>query len=236
MSPDYPYVIDRISLTENWSLHLPRACKVRTEDGAMVLWRSGFTMWVTVWGNDHGQSVAARQKHFAELASPDKFEEREDKDAKRLYYSYRLDEKAEDQRAPALYAFVFAKEGHLQLSFYFDDEKDAEIAYKVLRSVNSDPPALPDHAIYSQLCFASKMVMEDGMRVAYMVREEPDNEDDSGWRFFSGRESQEYVDDPDNIHYCPVALVAEIAPDIVAHLLEPPGSEFERKGKKFVSV
>ena len=33
----------------------------------------------------------------------------------------------------------------------------------------------------------------------YMYREAPDNEDDSGWRFFRGNETNEYVNDPHNI-------------------------------------
>ena len=47
-------------------------------------------------------------------------------------------------------------------------------------------------------CYASDRITVDGIPVGYMYREEPDNEIDSGWRFFSGDESQDYADNPDN--------------------------------------
>jgi hypothetical protein len=112
MPSDFPFVIDCIALTENWSLHLPFACKRRMEDGAMFLWRPGFTIG----------------PHFAETASPDKYDEREHEEAGRLYYSYRLAEESDDKHVPALCAFSFSNDGHLQLSFYFDSETDAELA------------------------------------------------------------------------------------------------------------
>lgn len=236
MPSDFPLVIDRIALSPNWSLHLPFACKLRMEDNAMVLWRPGFTIWLNAWGNDSGETIAARKAHFAKTASPEKFDEREYEQAHRLYYSYRLAEESDDERAPAIYAFSFSNDGHLQLAFYIDNDEDAEIAYRILKSVNSDPATLTDDRIYSRLCFATKMVMEDGRRVAYMYREEADDEDDSGWRFFSGHETQEYVDDPGNTQIYPVALVAESTPDIVPHLLAPAGSQFEHNGKTFVPV
>jgi hypothetical protein len=236
MPSDFPFVIDRIALTENWSLHLPFACKTRMENGAIVLWRPGFTIWLNAWGNDSGESITDRKAHFAETASPDKFDEREHEKAGRLYYSYRLAEESDDERVPALYAFSFSNDGHLQLSFYFDSETDAELAYNILASANSDPATLPDHRVYSQLCFATNMIMKQGHPVTYMYREEPDNADDSGWRFFSGHESQEYVDDPSNTQVYPVAFVAQSTPDIVPHLLAPAGSQLEHNGKQFVPV
>ena len=236
MPADFPFVLARIALTENWSLHLPLAFKLRLEDGAMVIWRPGFTIWLTSWNNDKGESIVDRKARFAATASPNKFDDREHEDEGRLYYSYRLTEESNDEREPALYAFAFAEYGHVQMSFYFDDKAGAELAYQILASVNSEPATLPDHSIYSQLCFATNMIMEGGQHVAYMYREEPDSDDDSGWRFFSGYESQEYVDDPSNTQVYPIALVAQSTPDIVPLLLSAAGSQFERQNHKFVPV
>jgi len=47
-------------------------------------------------------------------------------------------------------------------------------------------------------CIASDMILVDGHPVGYMYREPPDLEHDSGWRFFSGLESQDYADDTDH--------------------------------------
>jgi hypothetical protein len=77
-------------------------------------------------------------------------------------------------------------------------------------------------------CIASDMIMVDGQRVAYMYREHPDSDDDSGWRFFAGTESQAYTDDPDHFALYDVNTVANYDPSIVAWLDEPVGSAFER--------
>jgi hypothetical protein len=40
------------------------------------------------------------------------------------------------------------------------------------------------------------MITVDGRRVAFMYREPPDNDVDSGWRLMSGFESDDYMNDP----------------------------------------
>ena len=42
-------------------------------------------------------------------------------------------------------------------------------------------------------CFATDMITVEGRRVAFMYRQAPDNDVDSGWRFMSGYESDAYV-------------------------------------------
>ena len=45
-----------------------------------------------------------------------------------------------------------------------------------------------------------------------MYKEEPDNDVDSGWRFFSGFETDEYVNNPKNIEVYDVnTIVKELA-------------------------
>jgi hypothetical protein len=44
----------------------------------------------------------------------------------------------------------------------------------------------------------SNRVMKDGEPVRYLYREKPDDTIDSGWRIFSGDETQEYADDAKN--------------------------------------
>src|SRR5688500_16321036 len=47
-------------------------------------------------------------------------------------------------------------------------------------------------------CFATDMITVEGRKVGYMYREEPRNDQDSGWVFTAGQESQCYMDDADN--------------------------------------
>jgi hypothetical protein len=68
----------------------------------------------------------------------------------------------------------------------------------------------------------------DGMPVRFMYRERPDNDLDSGWRFFAGGETDEYIDNPANSGVYDVNTIANYDPDIIPHLEAPEGSAFER--------
>ena len=76
---------------------------------------------------------------------------------------------------------------------------------------------------------APKRLVEDKLKVRYMYREESDNAHDSGWRFFSGDETDEYVNDPENIGLYDVQTIAAIDPDVIPLLNSPTGSVFERE-------
>lgn len=84
-------------------------------------------------------------------------------------------------------------------------------------------------------CFATNRITVDGMKVGYMYREEPDSSfPDSGWRFFSGDESDEYCDDPKNINVFHLNTICNYDPLIIKYLDSPYGSAWIRKGDKFV--
>jgi hypothetical protein len=87
-------------------------------------------------------------------------------------------------------------------------------------------------------CFATDMITVDGHTVGYMYREKPDFENDSGWRFFSGKESEEDMADPKHTEIYEVNTIANYDPAIIPLLNSPVGSAFERRGlfKKFVAV
>lgn len=79
-------------------------------------------------------------------------------------------------------------------------------------------------------CLASDRITVDGMNVGLMYREAPDAKvgSDSGWRFFSGDETQDYVDDADNLCWYDLNTIANYDRSIVDFLSEPPGSAFGR--------
>jgi hypothetical protein len=87
-------------------------------------------------------------------------------------------------------------------------------------------------------CFATDAITVDGQRVGFMYREPPDERGDSGWRFSSGHETREYVDDPVNLRIYDVNTIANYDPGIVPLLDAPVGSAFERGGAsgEFVEV
>jgi hypothetical protein len=87
-------------------------------------------------------------------------------------------------------------------------------------------------------CFATDAIVVDGLPVGFFYREEPDFDVDSGWRFLAGNESQDYIDNPDNLAIYDVNTIANYDPDVIPLLGEPIGSAFERdpETKQFIAV
>lgn len=77
-------------------------------------------------------------------------------------------------------------------------------------------------------CIASDKITVEGEKVGFMYREHPDNEVDSGWRFFAGYEDEEYVNNPSNLAIYNVNTIANYDSEIIPFLDHPKGSAFER--------
>ena len=79
-------------------------------------------------------------------------------------------------------------------------------------------------------CMVSNKITVDGEKVGFMYREKPDIDItvDSGWRFLSGTEDDDYMDDPDNSTICDVNTVANYDQAIIPYLDRPVGTEMER--------
>ncbi len=81
----------------------------------------------------------------------------------------------------------------------------------------------------SGYAIVTRLIIDERRPVRFMYREHPDEERDSGWRFFSGTEDQTYVDNPKNLLKCPVRTIANIDPSIVSLLNTPPPCIFGRE-------
>lgn len=78
-------------------------------------------------------------------------------------------------------------------------------------------------------CIATDMITCCGRKVAFMYREATERDLDSGWRFMSGFESDDYMLDPNNHAVYDVNTIANYDPDIIPFLDAPIGSAFERE-------
>jgi hypothetical protein len=78
-------------------------------------------------------------------------------------------------------------------------------------------------------CLVSDKITVDGMKIGFMYREKPGEESDSGWRFLSGTETEEYIEDPKNSMMFEVNIVANYDPDIIPYLNSRVGTELERE-------
>ena len=77
-------------------------------------------------------------------------------------------------------------------------------------------------------CMATDKITVDGELVDFMYREEPDFKNDSGWRFLSGTETQEYADNHENWSIYDTNTIANYDRAIIPYLGEPIGTEIER--------
>lgn len=80
-------------------------------------------------------------------------------------------------------------------------------------------------------CLATDRITVDGQKVGWMYREKPSNKLDNGWRFFSGNESREYINNLIHTHPYDTNTIANIDPEIVPYLDSPFNSAFERNPK-----
>ena len=76
---------------------------------------------------------------------------------------------------------------------------------------------------------ATKYLVDNKLKVRFMYKEEPDNDQDSGWRFFAGDEDDEYVNNPDNVGIYNIRTIAEIDQDIIPLLKSEYGAMYERE-------
>ncbi len=84
---------------------------------------------------------------------------------------------------------------------------------------------------YIQRCFVTARVLDDGVRVGYLYRETPDDEEDSGWRIMAGDESDDYMDESKNLAFVSLGAVLS-RDDAFRDLLDAPvGSAFARNAE-----
>lgn len=74
----------------------------------------------------------------------------------------------------------------------------------------------------------SKMVVDEQIKPRFMYREKRMSPDDSGWRIFTGFESEEYNDDPGNIGIYNPSTILKIDPSIEDILRKGIGSVYEK--------
>ncbi len=83
-------------------------------------------------------------------------------------------------------------------------------------------------SLLGKLAYVSKKITEEGWKVGYMFREDPEDDEDSGWRFFAGDEDDDYTRDANNVTFTPVGAILELDPALMSFIVSEPGMEFVR--------
>lgn len=82
-------------------------------------------------------------------------------------------------------------------------------------------------------CLATDHITVLGKKVGYCYREKPDQDyPDSGWRFFSGEETDEYANDVNNVGVYSLNTICNYDPDILPLLTAPYGTAYARGGRE----
>jgi hypothetical protein len=132
LHPDFPIVEGRYLITSDWAVTLPQQFNRRIDDDAMVFWRPGITAWVVVWNNNNNETQRERLEWLRSDIAADAFDLESLTDGDVTRFSYRLIERRDFETVYALYGFVIGDNGHVQLSIYFDDERDLETARAIV--------------------------------------------------------------------------------------------------------
>jgi hypothetical protein len=77
-------------------------------------------------------------------------------------------------------------------------------------------------------CIAPDTITVEGQKVKFMYRAPPITEMDSGWRFYSGIETEEYINNSENLSVYDVNTIANYDPAIIPYLELPIGTDLER--------
>ncbi len=82
--------------------------------------------------------------------------------------------------------------------------------------------------ILGMFCYVSKKITDEGWKVGYMVREEPQREGDSGWSFMAGNEDDAFLEDYNNIKLLSIGAMCQLTPEIQEHIDKPVGTALIR--------
>lgn len=140
LHPHFPVIEGKYQMTENWSVTLDQKHNRRIEEGSLVIWRPGFTIWASVWNLKEGETAEERLKSLQADISKESTDVVENKEGMPLRLSYRLKEASEDERQPGFYGVVVNSSGHVHVAIYFDDPKDLKKAQEIFASLTPTEP------------------------------------------------------------------------------------------------
>ncbi|MDK4575630.1 DUF2185 domain-containing protein [Kingella kingae] len=87
------------------------------------------------------------------------------------------------------------------------------------------------------LAIVSRQVSDQGELIGFLYHEQADFLNDSGWRLFSGQESDEYANNPDNFQVLPLSEILDENPEIAPLMQQSFGAwEWNDNTEQFTAV
>jgi len=109
------------------------------------------------------------------------------------------------------------------------DEIDFRPCHIARVTVGRDDPMWIDSA--EKKALVSAMCLDGDEVVRFLYREQPDGEEDSGWRMFTGHEPEGYADDPGNVLLADVGWMLDRDASLLEPLKQGVGAAYEREGR-----
>jgi hypothetical protein len=189
------------------------------------------------WHLDNAEELAARYKYTFYKPSPTLIARIAPGDCVKLIFRF---ESTNPDAPAAERMWVVVNEvlphghftGHLDNEpRYITDLKHADLlAFEARHIINTqldeEERSLVDR--YAKRCYVTRRVIDDDCPVGYLYREEPDDEEDSGWRITANDESEDYMDDAKNLAYVSLGVVLNLDDSFIDLLDEPMGCAYVR--------
>ncbi|MES2205530.1 MAG: DUF2185 domain-containing protein [Pseudomonadota bacterium] len=107
---------------------------------------------------------------------------------------------------------------------YYQDHIEFQECHIIDTDLDDPVPSIVNK--YLKRCFVTNNILYEGQAVGYLYREESDNKDDSGWRFTTSHETDEYMNDSNNSSYVSLGAVLRIDDSFISLLDLATGAAF----------
>jgi hypothetical protein len=126
--------------------------------------------------------------------------------------------KIQEQKGKSLTGLLDNKPKFIQ-NLKIGDLIDFEERHIIATEYAEDIISLPQK--YSKHCFVTNNILYEGTKIGYLYRENPDHDDDSGWRIMPAEVSDEYLNNAENCSYVSLGAVLTRDDSIVDILSTP---------------
>ena len=124
----FPLVTGRVPVNDQWSIELTEQFARRVDNGSLVHWRPGVTVWCDAFGNANRTSRSARLREIKPKLAPRAKIIREASDPTLTRLVVRVSDATATPPLEAVQAFVFSDDGHLQLAIQFESDEATALA------------------------------------------------------------------------------------------------------------
>lgn len=191
------------------------------------------------WTLDNADALAAQYRYTFYKPSPAVIARLAPGDVVKLIFRFESDD-PEAPGAERMWVIVdeVLPQGHFQgrldneprhiTDLRLGDPVAFEACHIVNTQLDDDEASLAER--YALRCFVTRRVLDDGCPVGYLYREDPDGEDDSGWRITANDDTEDeaYMDNPAHLAYVSLGVVLNLDDAFVDLLDEPAGAAYVR--------